>query len=211
MRCRFPPYRATCRALVRGQIKECGSDEACVHQVERWKALFAKPAENPPFAIRLRARVTPEGSETQAIDMNEVAAGGVALRLTTDRAKLSLGVPRSAAWSSWDSPLASPRLFLELTLPRRGLDKIKSVVASSDAGAAFQLGPLDLKLDSVVPKVAELSALTASELTLTVTRWTTEPRGELALTLTGKLRDAPRVFDVRLEIETFVRDVVGGP
>ena len=92
-----------------------------------------------------------------------------------------------------------------------GARQIKSVVASSDAGAAFQLGPLDLKLNLVVPKVAELSALTASELTLTVTRWTTEPRGELALTLTGKLRDAPRVFDVRLEIETFVRDVVGGP
>src|SRR5262249_3525706 len=49
--------RTRCRALVLGKKAECGQDEACVRQIERYKDLFEKPTSRPPLPAHLRIEV----------------------------------------------------------------------------------------------------------------------------------------------------------
>jgi hypothetical protein len=203
--------RARCKALVLGRPGDCGRDPSCVRQVERYKSLLEKPSSHPAVATHLRIEVT-EVSRSDAaatlLDIDEVAAGGAVVQLTDERVRLALGAPKSAAWLPAESPLASPRAFIEIAAP---LDAVPGLGNSKrkDAGAAIELGPRDVRFDLLVPKVATLSAFTASERVLDIERLSTEPGGSIRFVLTSTLRDAPRVFRVKLDVETFVRERSG--
>ena len=212
--------RETCRALVVGRSSECGGDRTCVRQVERFRSLLEKPASHAPFPARLHVELTGELGNSEHFDgrfeLDEVAAAGVIARSSGDKVRLLIGTPRSALWPSWESPRATPQLFLAIAVPTkaprapapRGDDPGKSL--TRDAGPGFLLGPSDLTLDLLIPKVGLLSGNLASDRRVVTETVTASVGSPLRLTLTVKVNDATRVFRVKVDVESFVRDGVEG-
>jgi hypothetical protein len=212
----LPSDRATCRAQVLGDATECGKDESCVRQVERYKTLLDKPSSHTPFASRIHLDLAAEkGTPDPAVksfDFDDVAAAGAVVRIAGDKVRVSLGTPKSALWTPWDAPLASPKLFIELSVASKDVPKAPLVAAKNQAASPApptELGTGDLTVDLLLPKVASLSALTATDRKLEIAQVATEVGGPVKFVLTIQMREAPRAFDARIEVETFVRDVVG--
>jgi hypothetical protein len=72
--------------------------------------------------------------------------------------------------------------------------------------ASVTLGSGDLRLDLLVPKVALLSSLLASDAKVDVEQMSSEVGGPIKFVLESTLREAPRSFRVKLAVETFVRE-----
>ena len=200
--------RQTCRALVVGRSNECG-DPTCVRQVERFRSLLEKPVSHAPFPARLHVELTGELGNSEHFDgrfeLDEVAAAGVIARSSGDKVRLLIGTPRSALWPSWESPRATPQLFLAIALPTKAP---RAPAPRGDAGPGFSLGPSDLTLDLLLPKVGLLSGNLASDRRVVTETVTAAVGSPLRLTLTVKVNDAPRVFRVKVDVESFVRDGV---
>jgi hypothetical protein len=205
--------RPRCKALVLGRPSECGRDLSCVRQVERYKSLLEKPPSHAAVTTHLRIEVTEVGSSdsaTKSLDLDDVAAGGAIVHLTDEKVRLSLGAPKSAAWLAADSPLASPRAFIEVAAPLEAVPGLgDGKRKDSGTKSAIELGTRDMRVDLLLPKVATLSALTASDRALDIERLSTEPGGSIRFVLTSTLREAPRVFRVKFDVETFVRERSG--
>jgi hypothetical protein len=203
--------RETCRALVFGRSNECGSDRACIRQVERFRSLLEKPARHTAFPARLHVELTGERGTSEhleaSFDLDEIAAAGAIARSSGDKVRLLVGTPRSARWPTSESPQAKPQLFLALTVPAKGSSALAS---HADAEAGLLLGPTDLTLDLLVPKVGLLSGTLASDRRLVIEAGTLSAGSPLRLTLTAKVNDAPRVFRLKIDLESFVRDGVDG-
>jgi hypothetical protein len=71
---------------------------------------------------------------------------------------------------------------------------------------AIALGSNDLRLDLLVPKVALLSSVLASDVKVDLQTLSAEPGGPVKFALEGTLHEAPRNFHVKLDVETFVRE-----
>jgi hypothetical protein len=197
--------RARCRALVLGNKAECGRDEGCVRQIERYQGLFEKPTSRPPLPARLRVEVVEQGAApAAALDLDDVAAGGAVVRVGPTGTRVSLGVAKSTLWPAADAPEATPKLFLEFSAPPA--KKEPALVP-----AAVPLGKGDLHLDLLVPKVAVLSALLASDSKLEIEQMSVEVGGPIKFVLESTLREAPRNFRVKLAVETFVRERASAP
>ncbi len=182
--------RARCRALVLGKKSECGADEACVRQVERYMRLLEKPAQKPALPMHLHVDVSDEkGAAVSSFDLDEVAAAGAVLRVTSLGTRISLGAPRTVAWPSPQDPLASPKLFLEMTMPPNP----------------------HVDLDLSIPKVGLLSAILASDTKLDLRHFSAEQGDPLDFVLSTTLRDAPRTFRVKFDVQSFVREKSGAP
>jgi hypothetical protein len=199
--------RETCRALVLGRSSECGGDRACIRQIERFRSLLEKPARHTPFPARLHVELTGERGASEhfdaKFDLDEVAAAGAVARTAGDKVRLLIGTPRSALWPSWESPLATPQLFLVIAVPTRAPS---APAPRGDAGAGFLLGPSDLTLDLLIPKVGLLSGSVATDRRVVTETITPSAGSPLRLSLTAKVNDATRVFRVRIDVESFVRD-----
>ena len=149
------PERTKCRALVLGRAADCGHDDSCVRQVERFKSLFEKLETHPPLVTHLHIDIAAEkGSPepaTQSLDLDDVASAGAVLQVGSEKVRLFLGAPKNAAWPSPDTPFASPRMFIELAVPSRAIP-----------GSFGRRKRPDLAFNSWSPKVALLSAVMAS-------------------------------------------------
>jgi hypothetical protein len=202
----LPADRAACKALVRGSSSDCGTDETCVRQVERYRPLLEKPASRAPFPARLHVVIASDPGKAEkydgAFDLDETAAAGAVARPMGDKVRLTIGTPKNALWPSWDSPRSSPLVFLSLSLPS------KMPTSGDKAGAApeWTLGPGDLAFDLLVPQVALLSGSLTSERHVVFDNVSVAQGSPIRLTLTTKVSDATRTFRVRFELETFVRD-----
>jgi len=203
----LPSDRAACKALVRGSSGDCGTDETCVRQVERYRPLLEKPASHAPFPARLHVVIASDPGKAEkydgAFDLDEIAAAGAVARPIGDTVRLTIGTPKNALWPSWDSPRSSPLVFLALSLPSK-------MPTSGDKGAAATpegtLGAADLAFDLLIPQVALLSGSLSSERHVVFENVSAARGSPIRLTLTTKVSDATRTFRVRFELETFVRD-----
>ena len=213
------PERARCRALVLGRAAECGRNDSCVRQVERFKSLLEKPETHPPLATHLHVEIAAEkGSPepvTKSLDLDDVASAGAVLHVGSEKVRVLLGAPKNVAWPAPDAPFASPRLFVELALPARAMPGSAAPPSgalkkgSAPRAPSIDLGATDLRLDLLVPKVAVLSAVMASDTSLEVEQLSLDPGGPIRFVLGSTLRDAPRVFRVKIDVETFVRERSG--
>jgi len=192
--------RARCKALVLGQTGACGRDASCVRDVERYRSLLEKPVSHPDVPAHMRVEIaaepgTPEPN-VRSFDLDDVAATGVVIGVSRGKTRLALGAPLTAAWLPPDSPAAVPRAFFEVAVPSGG-----------DAGQA--LAATDVRLDLSLPRVGLFSALMANESKVDVEQLSVAPGGRVKLAFTAVLRDVPRAFRVKLDIETFVRKQSG--
>jgi hypothetical protein len=198
---------------VLGQSGECGSDRSCIRLVERYKSLLEKPASHPAVTAHLHVEVTEEGrpdAGLNALDLDEVAAGGAIVNVTHERVRISVGTPKGVSWVAADSPLATPKAFIEFSVPSAPAPALSGSEKKVSGGrSATDLGPRDLHVDLLLPKVALLSALTASDRTIDLERLSTDLGGPIRFVLAATFRDAPRVFRVKFDVETFVREQGG--
>lgn len=203
----LPADRAPCKALVQGRSGECGGNETCIRQVERYRSLLEKPASHAPFPTRLHVEFVGERAQTEkydgAFDIEELAAAGAVARSIGDKVRLTIGTPRNALWPSWDSPGATPHLFLSLTVPTQ---MPSAGARDTDAAAGWVLGPLDLSLDLLIPHVALLAGSLASERHVRFESLSAAAGSPVRLTLTTKVSEGGRTFRIKVELETFVRD-----
>jgi hypothetical protein len=201
--------QAACRALVRGRPSDCGGDGSCVRQVERFRALLEKPANHAPFPARLHVEVASDASKDErlesAFDLDQVAAAGAIARPVGDKVRFMIGTPQNAAWPAWDSALASPRLFLAISVP---LNAKNSASEKSDGGVEVVLGPADLSMDLLIPNVALLDGTSAGERRVIIDSASAATSSPLKLNLTAKVRKMARTFRITIVLETFVRDGV---
>jgi hypothetical protein len=197
--------RTRCRALVLGQKAECGRDDACVRQVERFKSLLERPGKHAPLPAHLRVELAEEGrGETKSLDLDDVAAAGAVVRVGSGGTRVSLGLPKTVLWPAPDAPQATAKLFVEFAAPapaagKKGPERAKPV----------PLGTGDLRLDLLVPKVALLSALLANDTKLELDELSVQPEGPIKFKIESMLHEAPRNFRVKLDVETFVRERTG--
>jgi hypothetical protein len=117
-----------------------------------------------------------------------------------------IGSPRSGLWPSWDSPHATPLVYLAMTVPTK---MPSSSGKGTDGAPGWVLGPSDLALDLLIPHIGLLEGTLASDRHVTVETVAATTGSPLRLTLTTKLSDAGRAFRVKIDLETFVRDGVG--
>jgi hypothetical protein len=211
----LPSDRSRCRALVLGRTSECGQNPSCVREVDRNRSLIEKPENRPPIASRLHVEIapdTPKGEERRSFDLDEVAAAGAALRVVGDKVRLSVGTPKNVSWPpSPNGPLASPRVFVELSLPSRSAEASARGASrkKTASGSGVALGATDLRLDLLVPKIGLLSALTGAESKVEVRQLSTVVGEPIRFVLTVPLRDATNMFTVMLDVDTFVRERSG--
>ena len=207
-----PADRAGCKALVRGRSSDCGSDERCVRQVERYRTLLEKPASHAPFPARLHVEFESERGKAEkyegAFDLDDVAAAGAIARPTGDKVRLMIGTPKTGLWPSWDSPDATPLVFLALSVPTKMPSSAGKGAAGwgADGAPGWVLGASDLSLDLLIPRIAMLSGTLASDRRVVIENASASAGSPIRLTLTTTVSDAPRAFRVKIELETFVRD-----
>jgi hypothetical protein len=197
--------RARCRALVLGRRAECGRDEACARQVARYESLFEKPATHTPLPTRLHVDVAEQGTaqpSKTSFDLDDVAAAGAVVRASNGVTRVTLGTPKNALWPTPDALQAGPRVFVEWSA---------ATSTAQTQPAKVTLGSNELRLDLLVPKVALLSSLLASDVELQIETLSSEPAGPIKFVLESTLREAPRTFRVKLDVETFVREAAAGP
>ena len=111
--------------------------------------------------------------------------------------RLSVGSPKSPYWPSSDAGYARPEIYLEIAALRGAVKKER-----------YNLSTTELTVDVLLPKVGTFSALTADERTLEASRWSEQVGQPVKFTITTKLGDAPHTYGAKIEVETFVRDVV---
>jgi len=193
--------RASCKAMVSGRAEECRGDESCIRQVERWKSVLEKPAQHTPFTSHLHVEITPDKGTAdppkRSFDLDDDAAAGAIIKLMGDKMRITLGTPKSPYWPSPDTGYAQPKIFLEVTTVVKDSKKVRVDLAASE-----------LTLDLLLPKVGTFSALTSDQRTLEMSRWSNQMGQPLKFTITTKLGDAPHTYGAKIEVETFVRDVV---
>jgi hypothetical protein len=202
----LPADRAVCKAMVSGRSNECGSDEACIRQVERYRTLLEKPPNLAPFASRLRVEFVSDRAKSETyqggFDLDDVAAAGAIARGAGDKVRLVIGPPKNGLWPSWDSPHATPLLSLVLSLPT----KMPTASAKGDGAPGWVLGPSDLSLDLLIPHIAQLSGTLASDRRVVFENVSAVSGSPIRFTLTTNVSDAGRTFHVKIDGETFVRD-----
>jgi hypothetical protein len=207
--------RATCRALVLGQKAECGGDNSCVRQVERYRSLFEKPASHPALPAHLHVEVAPETSTPKqaatSFDLDDVAAAGAIVRVGAASTRIAVGSAKTPTWPEADSPDATPKAFLEVSVPASSIQGSAAGAKKNSPPPTLALGATDLRIDLLVPKVALLSALLASNATVELRQMSADPGAPIKLVLTTTLRDAPRTFRVKFDVETFVRERSAAP
>jgi hypothetical protein len=194
------PDRPTCTALVLGDPAKCAGNATCVRQVARWRALIEKPADHRPFPaqghIDVRgAEGTPDPA-TRSIDLVDVAhQGAVLTRLAAGRTKVTIGSSAPLAPRVSDE---KPRLLVEIVVSAADLKK-----------GAVALGPGQIKIDLFAPKIQERSLATVADAKLTGCALGPDVGSPVKIALEATLYDAPKKYAVTIDIETFVRDVIG--
>lgn len=201
--------RTACEALIAGDPRTCGPDTACARRVARYGALSGKAPKTtarPDAAAVGRVHVelhgaqgTPDPGVTSA-DFVDLAAAGVVVHKTDGGIRVSVGSKKSALWGNWDAPGATPHLSLEFTLPARDLHDASAIVGVEHAS-----------FDLLWPKVATFSNATAPSLKVEVVEIATEVGGPVKFQATALIGSAPRAYEAKFDVTSFVRDVVDRP
>jgi hypothetical protein len=188
--------------MVNGDIAGCEKDRSCSRQVALWSSLLEKPLKHPDPVLRVHGEFTAEKGTPElanrSFDFKDAAAGGATLRNGgADGIRLSVGRSGFTYATSWDLSYAQPELHAEILRSPGDPEKGKDSLATTD-----------LRLDVVLPQVGFFSALSPDSRTVELSRWSQEPGGVVKLTLTAEIGDATRRYSAKIEVETFVLDVI---
>ena len=146
--------------------------------------------------VEVRAQKSSPEPATPSFDLDELARTGVVVRKTGrgDRLEVSLGTPKNALWPDPQSALATPRLFVDITVSPEELARDASIVGLPQG-----------RLELLLPKAAYLASM--GEITVQG-QVAAEVGAPVDLRLTTTLHEAPRIFEVSISLQSFVRDVV---
>jgi hypothetical protein len=188
--------------MVNGNVADCEKDHSCARQVALWSSLLEKPRNHPDPVLRVHGEFTPENGAPELANRSfafkDAAAGGATLRIGgEDGIRLSLGRSRFVYATSWEVSYAQPELYAEILRSPRDPEKGEANLAA-----------IDVKLDVVLPQVGMFSALSPDSRTVEVSRWSQEPGGLVKLSLKAEIGDATRKYAAKIDVETFVLDVI---
>jgi hypothetical protein len=191
-----------CSALVLGDPGKCMGNAVCVRQVARWRTLIEKPAEHRPFPAQARVQLhgldkTPDPAIASFELVDAARQGAVVHHIGGGRTKVTFGSAPTPSLGIEDAG-AQPRLWLQF------------VVSPADlAQGEHPLGPGRITMDLLVPTVDKRAFSTIDDAKLTGCAIGTEIGSPVKLSLSATLRQAPDKYAVTIEIETYVRDLIG--
>jgi hypothetical protein len=189
-----------CEALTARDDARCGAFAAgkavCVRDVARWKTAIVTPARaNAPQKLGARVAVSSADPAFDAgridIDLRSIAEAGVVLVAEhADELTCQVGVPReSGAAPLAPSPEMGARLAFAFAIARDGSASLRHHELELPGRAVLVAPPLHFDGNVVVTKA--------------------RTRGDpLTITLHGKVVAAPRSYDVQIDLETFIEDVI---
>ncbi|MGO8992307.1 MAG: hypothetical protein ACLQVI_03190 [Polyangiaceae bacterium] len=192
--------QATCEALASGDQTRCGKgvgDERaqCAHEMERDRTLLAGEHEahdtTPPRAhLDIHGVGGTKDPPSTDVDLSSTVVGGaVVAAVTLGGAGIVLARDVESA----------------LRLPSRVERPHLTAMVEFEAGA-----PKLTKLDLTVPKIPEMTC-PSSHCSLVVVVPKADPKrgAPLSATIDGTIETPAGTYQVKLQIDTFVRDVVG--
>jgi hypothetical protein len=200
--------RASCRALITGDLGSCGSDRACLRQTERWSSLREKPAAKPDLLTACRVELSVDGSAPVTVDLSKIAEMGAVLRDSGRKLRLLVGRPKTSLWARPSDPWATPQLYLDVAVPR-ALAAVAPQPGETRPLEPTELGIGDLTLDLLVPQVAALSAVTSTARRLSIGELGAGLGAGIELALDVDLTQAPHAYHVTMHLQTFVRESPG--
>lgn len=212
--------RGTCEALVLRNPAKCDAllpnqRPACRREVARWASVLSAPLEGLDPLPRPRAKLvvrgasgTPDPPSTE-VDLSADFARGVVVVtgresvLTGQRMRVELGsVVESEAARIAASPQKRTRVGLAVVFEAK---KDGAGAKAEPAVASARQEKLELELPGEAPLV---SPPATCDCKLTTARAADRRGGEVAVTLEGTLSGGGRSHAVKLDVVTFVRDVV---
>ena len=189
--------RSTCEALLAKDEKKCGADASCARDTTRWRNVLPGPPPEPGTPLATRAKIDVRGIEGTAdpasveTDLSVDFARGVVVTEDFAGSHFELGASREVGTTVFaPTPQARTRLALALLLVEGKPPSVEHAEVAVPGGATL-----------VVPG-ARWDGLAK------VTKLEAKRGGELALTLDGSMGTPPHAYRVRVEVTTFVRDVV---
>ncbi len=193
--------RATCRAVLAHDTKLCEGDRRCARLVSRWGGLVSDAAQGPELGTRVvmtlaGAADAGAGGKPMTFDLSK-DTGPATVRQGPTGTKILIGETATAAWPP---AMIAPEARM-------------SVVLSAD-GSTIKQGKHAVERDAVsfvllVPKVATLSSESMDgAATLDVDLVGLKIGAPVRFTLTAKMPEEIGGYRVRIEVNTFVRDVV---
>lgn len=195
-----PERRKVCRALLDGDMRTCRQDKRCERWVLRWQGMIPPSQTKPDLGsrIRLDATETNDGGTLTpiSIDFSQVLLPAVVSKSATG-ARILLGDATSAAWPS-PKATATPRLLLTM-----------DVSPSCTKQGKHSLRPDQLTYEMILPRVAKLSGPAQNDVvSVTVDTIGLEVGTPVRFTLETDAEESPHTFHVRLDVNTYVRDLV---
>lgn len=197
--------RGICEAMVARDPAKCdrllpNQRPLCKREVARWRGVLAPPLEGleklptPRGKLSIRGvSGTPDPSTTE-VDLSQDFARGVVVVTARERMRVELGsVVESEAARIAASPQKRPRIGLAMVL-EPGKTEPRPV-----------LQKLELELPGEAPIV---SPPAACDCKITAARTTATRGGEAAIALEGTITSGARSYTVKIDLSTFVRDVV---
>jgi hypothetical protein len=178
---------------------------ACKREVIRWKSLLAPPLDGLPKLSAPRAKLAMRGAgatpdpASPETDVSADFSRGAVVVTVRDRARVELGIvgeSEAARFAPGPNKRARVGLAVLLEPPPGG--------SSKDAPKAVLQ-----KLEIEVPGEATLvHPGAACDCKITTSRFDKTRGGEIALVVEGTMSLGTRAYQIKVDLSTFVRDVV---
>ncbi len=191
--------RVACEAMVARDEKRCAGDAACAREVSRWRNVLPPPeSAGAPFTTR--AKLTLHGADGTAdpaqteTDLASDFSRGIVVMMDFEGSHVEIGMRQQIGTTMFaPPPTTRARLALALLVPEDKLASIEHAEVAVPGGATLVLP--GVRFDGSV-RVTKLEPVRG---------------GDLEARLDGTLGAPPRAYKVKVEIATFVRDVVRAP
>ena len=191
--------RGRCEAIAQRDDARCRSlgagSQACVRDVARWRSSVSPSSGGgspPKVAARFALQVSPPGDAGRvAVDLRALAERGVVLVIEpAGEAVCQVGLPRELGGAPIaTSPEMGPRIAFTLARARDGAARLRHLEIESPGNATLVLPPLRLEGKATMTPAGK--------------------RGDaITLRVEGKVEATPRAYEVEIELETFIEDVI---
>jgi len=185
--------RLRCEAITLRDASRCGAASACARDVARWRDVSpAAPQRVPPPKIVAHLSVRERGSGAASVEapLRSLVAQGVVEVKHGREISLAFGTARSlGVVPSASSPEMGLRVALALTLAEGSSPSLRHLEIDIPGKATL-----------VVPPAQFVGTVAAAR---------TAARGDaISVSLVGTISSVPHVYDVKLDMETFIVDVI---
>jgi hypothetical protein len=192
--------RALCRAILAHDAAKCEGNKRCARLVARWSGLVSDAAQGPELGTRISMTVTPGGDagdeKPKTFDLS-MHGGPATVRRSVAGTSILLG---EASTKGWPPTMIAPepRLSLVLSASPSTIKQGRHAV-TRDAVAFVMLAPKTATMSS--EDMTDAAVLDVDLIGL-------EVGAPVRFTLEVSMPHERGGYRVRLEVNTFVRDVV---